>query len=85
MKCKNVFNKVVKVCGKVIGTKQTAVSELYERRVVRKAERIASDRSHVLSQYYELLPSGRRYRTFKLKARAKKSFLPSSVDFLNRR
>ena len=30
-----------------------------------------SDRNHVLSMYYELLPSGRRYRCLKVKPRAK--------------
>ena len=78
-----MLNRIVRVCSKVVGVKQTCVSDLHERRVIKKAERIASDSSHVLCQYYELLPSGRRYRTFKLKARASRSFLPSSVHLLN--
>ena len=85
VKCKNVLNKVVKVCGKVVGKGQTSMSELYECRMVKKAGKIASDSSHVLSQHYELLPSGRRYRTFKCKARAQRSFVPTSVQLLNKK
>ena len=34
-----------------------------------------SDRNHVLSMYYELFPSGRRYRCIKVQPRAQKSFV----------
>ena len=60
MKSKNVLNKLVNVCGKVVGERQ-----LYERRVVRKARVIVDDNSHVLAKYYKLLPSGRRFRVLK--------------------
>ena len=62
VKSKNVLNKVVNVCGKVVGERQEQLSRLYERRVVRKARVIADDNSHVLAKHYELLPSGRRFR-----------------------
>ena len=63
MKSKNVLNKLVNVCGKVVGERQ---SQLCERRVVRKARVIVDDNSHVLAQYYELLPPcGRRFRVQK--------------------
>ena len=58
VKCKNVLNRVVNVCSKVVGVRQTSMTELYERRVVRKAERIVNDSGHVLAKHYELLPSG---------------------------
>ena len=61
MKSKNVLNKVVNVCGKVVGERQEHLSQLYERRVVRKARVIVGDNSHVLAEYYGLLPSGRRF------------------------
>ena len=60
MKSKNVLNKVVNVCGKVAGEKEQ-LSQLYERRVVRKARVIVENNSYVLAKYYELLPSGRRF------------------------
>ena len=59
MKRKNVLNKVVNVCGKYVGERQEHLSQLYERRVVRKARVIEDDNSDVLAKYYELLPSGR--------------------------
>ena len=62
MKSKNVLNKVVNVCGKVVGERQEQISQLYERRLVRKSRVIVNDNSHVLDEHYELLPSGRRFR-----------------------
>ena len=59
MMSKNVLNKVVNVCGKVVGERQEQLSQLYERHVVWKARVIVYDSSHVLSKHYELLPSGR--------------------------
>ena len=42
--------------------RQEHLSQLYERRVVRKARLIVDDNSHVLAKHYELLPSARRFR-----------------------
>ena len=61
MKSKNVLNKVVNVCCKDVTERQEQLSQLYERRVVRKSMLIAEDNSHVLAKHYELLPSGRRF------------------------
>ena len=47
VKNKNVFDRVVKVCGKVIGEKQKSMSELYECRVVQKAILISKDTTHL--------------------------------------
>ena len=55
MKSKNVLNKVVNVCGKVVGKKQEQLSQLYERRMVLKTRVIVDDNSHVLAKHYELL------------------------------
>ena len=66
------------VCGKVVGERQ---SQLNERRVVRKARVIVDDNSHVLAKYYELLPSGRRFRVLKsTTVRTKQSFAVSSIS-----
>ena len=62
VKSKNILNKVVNVCCKVVGERQEQLSQLYEQRVVRKARVIVYDNSHVLAKHYELLPSGRRFR-----------------------
>ena len=42
-KSKNFLNKVVNVCGKVVGERQEQLSQLYERRGVRKARVIVDD------------------------------------------
>ena len=62
MKSKNVPNKEMNACGKVVGERQEQLSQLYERRVVRQARVIVDDNSHVLAKHYEFLPSGRRFR-----------------------
>ena len=49
---------MVNVCGKVVGERQEHLSQLYERRVVRKARVLEDDNSHVIAKYYELFPSG---------------------------
>ena len=78
MKNKNVLNKVVNVCGKVVGERQEQLSQLYEGRVVRKAWVIVNDNSHVLAKHYELLPSSRRFRV------PKSNTILQSIAFLNR-
>ena len=50
MKSKNVLNKVVKVCGKVVGERREHLSQLYECCVVWKAMVIVDDNSHVLGK-----------------------------------
>ena len=74
------------VCSKLIGKKQDGMSAIYEQRTVKKAKCISKDDGHVLAQYYELLPSGRRYRMPCTNlGRTRKSFVPSSIDLVNRK
>ena len=51
VKSKNVLYKVVNVCGKVVGERQEHLSQLYERRVVRKARVIVDGNSHVVAKH----------------------------------
>ena len=78
-----VVGDVANVCSKVVDVKQVGMQELYERRAVKKAREILNDESHVLAQCYELLPSGRRFRNFKVRARAQRSFFPCSIKILH--
>ena len=65
-----------------MGEKQEQLSQLYERRVVRKAKVIVDDNSHVLAKYYELLLSVRRFRVLKSNTvRTKQSFVMQSIEF----
>ena len=83
VRSKRVLSDVVNVCSKVVGAKQVGMQELYERRALKKARQISNDESHVLAQCYILLPSGRRFRNFKVKTRAQKPFIPCSIKLLN--
>ena len=83
MKNKTVLARVVNVCSKIVGETQASLSELYERRAVRKGRKIAGDSTHVLAR---ILPSGRRYRMPRTRTlRAKNSFIPRSIVLCNLR
>ena len=65
-----------------MGEKQEHLSQLYERRVVRKAKVIVDDNSQVLAKYYELLLSVRWFRVLKSNTvRTKQSFVMQSIEF----
>ena len=83
MKSKNVLNKVVNECGKVVGERQEQLSQLYERCVIREARVIVDNMfSHVLAKHYELLPSGRQFHV--PKSNTVRKFCLWSIAFLNR-
>ena len=84
VKNKNALNKVVNVCGKAVGERQEQLSQLNERRVVRKARVTAEDNTNVLAKRYELFPSGRRFRVPKSNTVRTKIFVLQSAAFLNR-
>jgi len=80
----NVLNRVVKICGKVVGERQKGLSELYEARIVSKARVIERDVSHVLAQHFKLLPSGKRFQLPKTSTlRRKNSFISRAIKGLN--
>ena len=83
VRSKKVLNDVVNVSSKIVGMKQKGLQELYERRVRKVAKQIACDDGHVLAKYFELLPSGRRFRTMKGKLRSLKTFVPNAIHLLN--
>ena len=60
LKCERqkFLNKAVNMCRKVVGERQEQLSQLYGRRVVRKARVMVYNNSHVLAKHYELLPCG---------------------------
>ena len=65
-------------------TPDTSLEQLYKSRTLQMATKILSDPSHFLHDCYELLPPGRRYRMPTVKTqRALKSFIPSSIKYLN--
>ena len=83
-KDKNKLQRVVNISSKITGLKQTSVTALYEKQVLRKANKIINDSTHILYNEYVLLPSSRRFRTITSKTNIKRdSFIPMSVRLLN--
>ena len=80
------FNRPCRVCIKLI-KRQEVVNENethYKSCVINLANKIRRDNTHPLHDFYELLPSGRRYRVpFTRTQRFKNTFLPISVNILN--
>ena len=56
-----------------------SLQTVYEGSVVRQEHRILNDQSHVLFPEFDLLPSGRRYRTFKCKTNPPKALVHNNV------
>ena len=83
-KDKNKLQRVVNIISKIIGLKQTSVTALYEKQILRKANTIINDSTHILYNEYVLLPSSRKFRTIISKTNRKRdSFMPMSVRLLN--
>ena len=83
-KDKNNMQQIVNISSKVTGTKQSTLTVLYEKQVLRKDARILAKSTHILHQEYVIVPSCRRFRTVTCKTNRKRlSFIPMSVPLLN--
>ena len=79
------MNRIVKVGSKIVGQRQIGLQELYECRVKQKAKRMYEDECHSLARYFDLMPSGRRFRVPKCNTvRFRKTFVPQAISMLNR-
>ncbi len=68
----------------IIGALLLTFQELYTSRVKKRAQKIPLDPSHPSHLFFELLPSGRRYRALNIRrARHKNSFFPHSIYLMN--
>lgn len=84
VKNKSRLARIVNTAGRLIGSKQRSLSELYQLSVYRKAVQIYSDKSHPLNERFQKLPSGRRLKVpLAKKSIFKRSFIPSAVSVLN--
>ena len=78
------LQRIVNISSKIIGFKQSSLTVLYEKQVLRKANKIINDNTHILHNEYVLLPSSRRFRTIVSKTTRKRhSFIPMYVRLLN--
>jgi hypothetical protein len=59
-------------------------ADIFNKRCVKLATKIISDNNHPLNIFYQLLPSGSRYRSTKCRTeRYRKTFIPTSIRMLN--
>ena len=85
VKQKNRLNTIVNIATKLINLKQKSLNDLYQQAISKKKSRsIINDPTHPLHSCFEIMPSGKRYRTPAFKRQPyNKSFIPSAVRFLN--
>ena len=84
VKNKNKLLRIVNLCSKIIGEPQRNLSDFCVRQIERKALSIISDPNHALNREFELLPSGRHFRSKKCSNnRHLKSFVPKAIRLLN--
>ena len=83
-KDKNKLQRVVNINRNITGFKQSSLTALYEKQVLRKADKINTNNTHILHNEYIILPPYRKVRTIISKTNRKgHSFFPISVRLLN--
>ena len=82
---KSKLGRLISTAFKIVGyQEQCYLQSLYEKSVLREAQKILDDPTHILNQELELLPSGRWFRmpNCRLK-RYKNYFIPATIKMLN--
>ena len=77
------LTNVITQAEKIMCVELPSLETIYKKRLNRKASLILKDESHPANKYFELLPSGRRYRHFKGNKRFLDSTYPQTVKLLN--
>ena len=86
LEVKNKLNRIIKNCGKLGVRNITPLLNIYQRSLMHRCQVIQQDSSHPLHPNYQLLPSGRRMRSLQCRtSRYSKSFVPSSIRYLNKK
>ena len=81
---KDKLEGIVNTASKIIGCQLPSLDDIYQKRTKKRAKGIAKDSSHPSYHIFDLLPSGRRYRTIRTRTnRFQKSFFPSAISILN--
>ena len=60
---KNMLEGIVKAASNIIGCELPSIESIYATSILRKATTIISDSSHPAKHLFELLPSGKRFRS----------------------
>ena len=78
------MERVVRRASKIIGCSLPSLSSLFSTRIIRKAKNIIADHSHPAHYLFNLLPSGRRYRSIKTStSHFRDSTYPLAIRYLN--
>ena len=75
---------VVNTAQRITGCPLPSLKDIYISRCLSRAERITKDSSHPGFHLFDLMPSGRRYRSIRTRSsRFRDSFFPKAVSTLN--
>ncbi|KAM9825145.1 uncharacterized protein ACBT44_005944 [Syngnathus typhle] len=78
------LQRIVNTAGKIAGASLPSLKDIYTSHLTRKATTIVSDASHPAHSLFELLPSGKRYRSLRSRtSRLSNSFILQAVRILN--
>ena len=81
---KRKLNKIISTASRVIGEQLPTLESIYRQRLKKRSYKIVEDPSHPAHELFELLPSGRRYRSIKTRTnRFKNSLFPSAIRLLS--
>ena len=80
----NRLQRTIRSAEKIIGIPLPSLQVLFLARTKKRAGKITGDPTHPGHHLFELLPSGRRYRSlYATKSKHKHSFFPSAVKLMN--
>ena len=81
---RNKLYSITRIASKIIGLPIPTLADMNNKAINRLALSIISDNEHPLYRYFDLMPSGRRYRSLKWKkVRFSRSFVPTAIAALN--
>ena len=81
---RKTLQRIVKTAERIIGASLPSLKDIYTTRLTRKALTIVSDASHPAHNLFNLLPSGKRYRSLSSRTtRLTNSFIHQAARLLN--
>ena len=81
---KRKLNKIVSTASRVIGEQLPTLESIYRQRLRKRSVKIVEDPSHPAYELFDMLPSGRRFRSIKTRTnRFKNSLFPTAIRLLS--
>ena len=81
---RKTLQRVVKAAHHITRTELPSMEDLYTQRCRKNNNRIIKDPHHPSNKLFQLLPSGRRYRSIRSRTtRLRDSFIPRAIRLLN--